>query len=179
MMLQPFDDPLMVIGHGRGRRVVHVLEDGVKHRAGTLHEPLNMLFALAVDVREEEKLLISLEHETGEVHGTEVVLRFRKIGHQRGQLFGERLGVGRTLDREVKDEMTLTHSVLLGLSDGHFVLRIRASRGAARGRSGERRRGNPLPRELTTGFPPCSRRCRPSRRHPPDFRAPENVPNGL
>ena len=88
MMLQPLDDPLRVTGHGRGWRVVHVFEDGVKHRAGTLHEPLNMLVALAVDVRKEEKLLISLEHETGEMHGTEVVLRLREIGHQRGQLFG-------------------------------------------------------------------------------------------
>ena len=88
MMLQPFDDPLRVISHGRGWRVVHVLEDGVKHRAGALHEPLNMLVVLAVDVRKEEKLLVSLDHETGEMHGTEVVLRLREIGHQRGQLFG-------------------------------------------------------------------------------------------
>ena len=88
MMLQPFDDPLRVVSHGRGRRVVHVLEDGVEHRAGTLHEPLDMLVDLAVDVRKEEKLLLSLDHETGEMHGTEVVLRFREIGHQRGQLFG-------------------------------------------------------------------------------------------
>ena len=83
MMLQPFDDPLRIASHGRGGRVVHVLEDGVKHRAGTLHEPLNMLVALAVDVRKEEKLLVSLDHETGEMHGTEVVLHLREIGHQR------------------------------------------------------------------------------------------------
>ena len=65
-----------------------MFEDGVKHRAGTLHEPLNMLVDLAVDVRKEEKLLVSLDHEPGEMHGAEVVLRFREIGHQRGQLFG-------------------------------------------------------------------------------------------
>ena len=65
-----------------------MLEDGVKHRAGTLHEPLDVLVDLAVDVRKEEKLLVSLDHETGEMHGTEVVLRLREIGHQRGQLFG-------------------------------------------------------------------------------------------
>ena len=65
-----------------------MLEDGVKHRAGTLHEPLNMLVALTINVRQEEKLLVSLDHETGKVHGTEVVLRFREIGHERGQLFG-------------------------------------------------------------------------------------------
>ena len=88
MMLQPFDDSLRVISHGRGWRVVHVLEDGVEHRAGTLHEPLNMLVGLTVNVRKEEKLLVSLDHETGEMHGTEVVLRLREIGHQRGQLFG-------------------------------------------------------------------------------------------
>ena len=64
-----------------------MLEDGVEHRAGTLHKPLNMLVDLAVDVRKEEKLLVSLDHETGEMHGTEVVLRFREIGHQRGQHF--------------------------------------------------------------------------------------------
>ncbi len=87
-MLQPLDHPLTVISHGRGWRVIHVLEDGVKHRAGTLHEPLNMLVDLAVNVRKEEKLLVSLDHETGEMHGTEVVLRLREIGHQRGQLFG-------------------------------------------------------------------------------------------
>ena len=92
-----------------------MFEDGVKHRAGPLDEPLDMRCALAVDVRKEEKLLISLEHETREMHGAEVVLRLRELGHQRGQLFGERLGVGRSLDREVKDEMTLTHSVLLGV----------------------------------------------------------------
>ena len=65
-----------------------MIEDGVKHRASTLHESLNMLVDLAVNVRKEEKLLVSLDHETGEMHGTEVVLRFREIGHQRGQLFG-------------------------------------------------------------------------------------------
>ena len=65
-----------------------MLEDGVEHRAGTLHKPFNMLLDLAVDVRKEEKLLVSLEHETGEMHGTEAVLRFREIGHQRGQHFG-------------------------------------------------------------------------------------------
>ena len=53
MTLQPFDGPLRVISHGRGGRVGHVLEDGVKHRAGTLHEPLNMLVDLAVNVRKE------------------------------------------------------------------------------------------------------------------------------
>jgi hypothetical protein len=88
MMLQPFDDPLRVTSHGRGRRVVHVCEDGIKHRASTLHEPLNMLVDLAVDVRKEEKLLVSLDHETGEMHGTKVILRCREIGHQRGQLLG-------------------------------------------------------------------------------------------
>ena len=60
-----------------------MLEDGVEHRAGALHEPLDMLVDLAVDVRKEEKLLVSLDHETGEMHGTEVVLRLREIGHQR------------------------------------------------------------------------------------------------
>ena len=78
--------PSRVIGYRRGWSVVHVLEDGVKHRAGTLHEPLNMLVDLAVDVREEEKLLVSLDHEAGEVHGAEVVLHGREIRHQRGQL---------------------------------------------------------------------------------------------
>ncbi len=51
MTLQPFDDPLRVISHGRGWRVVHVCEDGVQHRAGTLYEPFNMLVGVAVDVR--------------------------------------------------------------------------------------------------------------------------------
>ena len=53
--------------------------------------------ALAVDVRQEEKLLVSLDHETGEMDGTEIVLRLGEIGHQRRQLFGERLGVGGSL----------------------------------------------------------------------------------
>ena len=65
-----------------------MLEDGVKHRAGTLHEPLNMLVDLAVDVRQEQKLLVPLDHETGEMHRAEIVLRFREIGHQRRQLVG-------------------------------------------------------------------------------------------
>ena len=55
-----------------------MFEDGVEHRAGTLHQPLNMLRALAVDVRKEEQLLVSLDHEAGEVHGTEVVLHLRE-----------------------------------------------------------------------------------------------------
>ena len=88
MPLQPFDDPLRVISHRHGRRVVHVCEDGVKHRPGTLYEPFNVLVGLAVDVRKEEKLLVSLHHEPGEVHSTEIVLRCREIGHQRGQLRG-------------------------------------------------------------------------------------------
>ena len=88
MLLQPLDDPFTVASHGRGRRVVYVLEDGVEHRAGALHEPLDMLIALAVDVREEEKPFVSLDHEAGEMHGTEFVLRSCEIGHQRGQFFG-------------------------------------------------------------------------------------------
>ena len=88
MPLQPFGNLLRVISHGHGRRVVHVCEDGVKHRPGALHQPLNVLVGLAVDVRKEEKLLVSLHHEPGEVHGTEIVLRCREIGHQRGQLPG-------------------------------------------------------------------------------------------
>ena len=81
--------------------------------------------ALAVDVRKEEKLLVSLEHETGEVHGTEVVLRLREIGHQRRQLFGERLGVGGSLDREVDDEMTLDVTRSSWRSEWGVVLRMR------------------------------------------------------
>ncbi len=113
MILQPFDDPLRIAGRGRGGSVVHVFEDGVEQRAGALHEPLDMWCGLAVDVRNEEKLLLSLDHETREVHGTEVVLHFREVGHQRRQLFGECLGVGRSFDREVDYEMTLGHRVLL------------------------------------------------------------------
>ena len=36
-----------------------MLEDGVKHRAGTLHEPLDVLVVLAVDVRNEEEFFSS------------------------------------------------------------------------------------------------------------------------
>ena len=61
-----------------------MFEDGVEERAGALHEPLDVLVALAVDVRNEQKLLVSLDHETREVHRTEVVLHLREIGHQRG-----------------------------------------------------------------------------------------------
>ena len=64
-----------------------MFEDRVKHRTGTLHQPFNVLVDLAVNVREEEQLLVSLDHETGVVHGTEAILRCRKIGHQRGQHF--------------------------------------------------------------------------------------------
>ena len=35
---------------------------------------------------------------------------FREIGHQRGQLFGERLGIRGSLDREVNREMALAHA---------------------------------------------------------------------
>ena len=67
---------------------------------------------LAVNVRKEEQLLVSLDHETGEMHGTEVILHFREIGHQRGQLFGERLGVGGPPNREVNGEMILNVTAL-------------------------------------------------------------------
>ena len=60
-------------------------EDGVEHRTGALHQPFNVLVDLAVDVRQEEQLLVSLDHEPGVMHGTEAILRFREIGHQRGQ----------------------------------------------------------------------------------------------
>src|SRR5689334_12328683 len=109
MPLQPFDDALRIISHARGRRVVHVCENGVKHRPRTLHQPLNVLIGLAVYVRKEEKLLVSLDHEPGEMHSTEIVLRRREIGHQLRQLPGKRLGNGWTLYREVNDEMTLPH----------------------------------------------------------------------
>ena len=86
-----------------------MFEDCVEHRASALHEPLDMLCAVAVDIGEEEKLLVSLDHEAGEVHGTEVVLHLREVGHQRGQRLSERLGVGRRVDREVDHEMALAH----------------------------------------------------------------------
>ena len=70
-----------------------MLENGVKHWAGTLHEPLNMLVDLAVNVRKEEKLLVSLDHEAGEMHGTEVVLSLREIGHQGGSSSGSALAL--------------------------------------------------------------------------------------
>ena len=111
MTRQPFDDPLRVTSHGRGWRVVHVCEDGIEHRTGTLHQPFNVLVDLAVDVREEEKILVPFDHEPGVMHGTELVLCFCEIGHQRGQLFGERLGVCGSLDREVNREVALAHRV--------------------------------------------------------------------
>ena len=80
-----------------------MFEDGVEQRTGTLHQPLDVLVARAIDVREEQKLLVSLDHETGEVHGTEIVLHLREVGHQRRQLLGERLGVGGSPYREVDD----------------------------------------------------------------------------
>ena len=113
MMLQPLDDPLGITGHRCGRRVIQVREKGIKYRAGTLHQPLNMLVDLAVNVGNQEKLLVSLDHEPGEMHGTELILRPGKIWHQRGQLVRQRLGVGWTLNREVKDHVTLAHTVLL------------------------------------------------------------------
>ena len=92
-----------------------MFEDGVKHRARTLHEPFNMRVDFAVNVRKEEQLLVSLDHETGEMHGTEVILHFREIGHQRGQLFGERLDASGYYphNREVNGEMILNISLLL------------------------------------------------------------------
>ena len=79
------------------------------------HEPLDVLVARAVDVRDEEKLLLSLDHEAREMDGTEVVLHSREIGHQRGQLLAQRLGAGGSLQREVDHEMTLGHRLLLKL----------------------------------------------------------------
>ena len=96
-----------------------MLEDGVKQRAGTLHEPLDVLVVLAVDVRQEEEfLLISHDHEPREMYGTEVVLRPCEIGHERGQLFGERLGIGGSFDREINDKVTLAHGILPSVLDG-------------------------------------------------------------
>ncbi len=92
-----------------------MLEDGVEHRASTFHEPLDVRRDLAVDVREEQELFLALDHEAGEVDGTEVVLHSREVGHQWGQLLSQRLCVGRSFDREVDHEMTLAHRVLLGL----------------------------------------------------------------
>ena len=57
MMLQPFDDPLVVVGHGRGGRVVHVFEDGFEHEPAASTSRSMCCVALAVDVREEEELL--------------------------------------------------------------------------------------------------------------------------
>ena len=93
-----------------------MLEDRVKHRAGTLDEPLNMLCALTVNIRKEEQLLVSLDHETGEMDRTELILHFREIGHQRRQRVGERLGVGGTSDREINHEVILSHRTLLEIS---------------------------------------------------------------
>ena len=115
MVLQPFDHPVGVIGHGRGGGVVHVLEDGVEHRARNRHEPLDMVVDFAVNVRDEQELLVALDHETGEMHRTQVVLGFGQVGHQRGQLFGQRLGVGWARNGEVDDQMALAHSVLLSI----------------------------------------------------------------
>ena len=88
-----------------------MLEDGVQHRTGALDEPFDMRVDGAVDVRQEEKLLVSLDHEPREMHGTELVLRCCEIGHQRGQLLGECPGTGGRLDREVDGEMALAHIV--------------------------------------------------------------------
>ena len=68
MMLQRFAGFVRVISDGRGWRVVDVLEDSVEARGRHSHELLNMLVALDVDVRKEEKLLVQHDHERGEVH---------------------------------------------------------------------------------------------------------------
>ena len=78
MSLQPFGGFLGVIGHGRRRRVLHVCEDGVKHRAGTRDELVNVFVDLAVNVGKEEQFFVSLDHEAGKMHGAEIVLRRRE-----------------------------------------------------------------------------------------------------
>ena len=65
-----------------------MLEDGVEERACTLDEPFDVCVAFSVDVRKEEQLLVSLDHETGKVHGPEFVLSLRKLRHQRWQFVG-------------------------------------------------------------------------------------------
>ena len=61
MLVQPFDRrSRRLLSDGRGWRVVHVLEDCVKHRACIFHQPLEVLVGLAVDVRQEDELLVPL-----------------------------------------------------------------------------------------------------------------------
>ena len=50
MVAQPLDDVLTVSSHRRRRRIDHVLEDGLEHGASTVHQPLDVLRALTVDV---------------------------------------------------------------------------------------------------------------------------------
>ena len=95
-----------------------MLEDGVKHRVGTLHEPLNMLVDLAVYVGQEEKLLVSLDHENEEMHGTEFVLRSCRDRASTGTVLpGSALAFEGPLDWEINKEMALAHSFLLRRSE--------------------------------------------------------------
>ena len=93
-----------------------MIEDNLEHWASTVHQPLDVLCALTVDIGEEEQLLVPLDHETREVHVTKVVLHPGKVSHQRRQLLVERRGVRGTSDRKIDDEMILSHSALLQLS---------------------------------------------------------------
>ena len=97
-----------------------MLEDRVKHRARTLHEPLNMLVDLAVDVRKEEKLLVSLDHEPGEMHGTEVVLRFCETGINGGSSSGSALAIAGPLIGKSTTRWLWLIAISFGCQNGHW-----------------------------------------------------------
>ena len=80
MIRQPLDDLLTVASHRCRRRIRDVLKDRLEQRASAVHQPLDVLRALPVDIGEEEQLLVTLDHETREVHVTKVVLHPRKVG---------------------------------------------------------------------------------------------------
>ena len=80
-----------------------MLEDAVEHCVRPFDELFDVRRDVAVDVGQEQELLLAFDHEAGEVHGAEVVLHLGEVGHQGRQLFGESLGVRRCLDRQVDD----------------------------------------------------------------------------
>ena len=84
-----------------------MLKDGVKHWRSRVHEPVNVLCSVAVNVGEEEQPLVSLDHETGEVDSTEVILHCSPDRASTGAAPLECLGVRRAPDREINDEVDI------------------------------------------------------------------------
>ncbi len=108
----PLDEGVWVIGDRSGRRIVHVLEDGIEHRPCRLGQAGHERTEFAVEVAEKQQSLLTQDREARGVNRADSILRLEQPRHEWRKLLGQSFGVRGRLQGKAQSKVALTHSVI-------------------------------------------------------------------